>query len=85
MWMIFSNFFQRQALAIAGWLLAALAVLALLLGARRSGRDAERARNAKELIKEAQHANKARRDVRDAYRRGDVPQRVQKFYIDTPE
>lgn len=42
MFTLLGAFFKRNMLVIAGWAAAALAVAAVLLGARQAGRNAER-------------------------------------------
>ena len=42
MWLLLQGWLLRNVLALLGWLAAAAAVAAVLLGARQSGRNAER-------------------------------------------
>ncbi len=41
-WPLLRSWLLRRGLSLLGWLAAAVAVLAVLLGARRAGRNAER-------------------------------------------
>ena len=54
MWLLLQGWLLRNVLAILGWLAAAAAVTAVLFGARRAGRNAERVENMRRTI-EVQH------------------------------
>ena len=56
MWLLLKNWLMGNALRLAGWAAIALAVLSILFGVRKSGRNAERALNLKKSleIKDAQ-------------------------------
>jgi ActR/RegA family two-component response regulator len=83
MLMIFSAFFKKNLLMIVGWVAAALAVTAVLLGARSAGRKAEQVDQMKNIFKSVEKANAIEREVSDSYRRtGNAPDRVSKFYLD---
>jgi aryl-alcohol dehydrogenase-like predicted oxidoreductase len=50
MWALVQPWLIRNALAALGWVAAAAAVAAVLLGARRAGRNAERVERMKKTI-----------------------------------
>jgi hypothetical protein len=54
MWALIQPWLIRNALALLGWLAAAGAVLAVLAGARQSGRNAERVQIMRKTV-EVQH------------------------------
>ncbi len=56
MWTVIANWFSSNIIKIIGWGTAALSVVAVLLGARQSGRTAERYDQLKKIteIKDAQ-------------------------------
>ena len=56
MWTIFTSWFSSNAIKLIGWGAAALSVATILLGARQSGRTAERYDQLKKIveIKDAQ-------------------------------
>ena len=56
MWTIITSWFSGNLLKVIGWSVAAFSVLAVLLGARQSGRTAERYDQLKKIveIKDAQ-------------------------------
>lgn len=77
MWALFTGWLSGNALRIAGWVAAALAVLTVLFGARQAGRNAERADNLKKSleIKNAQlratlDAPRSRSELADRLRDG---------------
>jgi hypothetical protein len=78
---ILSGWFQKNTLIIAALLSAALAALAVIFGARQSGRNAERVEVLRYQVKEVEKANEIRREVNDAARAGTVPERVRKYYL----
>lgn len=65
-----------QGLAIVG------TVLAVVLGLRNAGRNAEKVEQMKQALEGVHDAEKTRREVRETHGRGAVPERVRKFYID---
>lgn len=80
---ILAGFFQKHLLTILGWVAAAMAVLAILAGARNAGRKAEQVEALKRNLRKVEKSNEVEREVSDSYRRtGQPPERVKKFYID---
>lgn len=79
-------YLRDRLLAILPWLAGLLALLAAFFGYGRikkgEGRDALKAEQAEETIKNMEKANEAEREVHDSYRTtGQPPERVRKFYI----
>lgn len=77
MWAVFTGWFYSNALRLIGWGAVALSVMAVLLGARQAGRNAERADQLKHIleIKDAQlratlDAPRTRSELVDRLRRG---------------
>ena len=54
MWLLLQGWLLRNVLTLMGWLAAAAGVAAVLFGARRSGRTAERIGNMRRTV-EVQH------------------------------
>ena len=56
MWALFTGWFSSNALRLIGWGAVALSVMAVLLGARQAGRNAERVDQLKKTleVKDAQ-------------------------------
>lgn len=80
---IIGSFFQKNLLVIAGWAAAALAVAAVLLGARSAGRKAEQVDQLKRTLKSVEQSNAIEREIDDSYRRnGGPPNELQRFYLD---
>jgi hypothetical protein len=50
MWLLLQGWLLRHVLTLVGWLAAAVGVAAVLFGARRSGRTAERIQNMRRTI-----------------------------------
>jgi hypothetical protein len=50
MWLLLQGWLLRNVLAILGWLAAAAAVAAVLLGGRKAGRNAERVANMRRTV-----------------------------------
>lgn len=78
MWTIITSWFSSNLLKVIGWGAVALSVLAVLLGARQSGRTAERYDQLKKIveIKDAQlhaalDAPRTRADLVDRLRNGE--------------
>jgi len=79
MWLILKGFFASNVLKIAQIGLAVLSVALILLGARNSGKSAERAKNLSERLKSYETANKVRKDVR-GISDSDVDKRLSKYF-----
>jgi hypothetical protein len=77
MWLIVKNWLSGNALRLAGWGVAGLSVLTVLLGARQAGRNAERVDQLKNIleVKDVQlratlDAPRTRGELVDRLRRG---------------
>ena len=53
MWLLLQGWLLRNVLTLLGWLAAATGVAAVLFGARRAGRNAERVENMRRTIEGA--------------------------------